>query len=269
MKKALPYILHSLVIAAVIGLLIYQGLIVKTLETGNLVKGLLIIAAALVSMFRPKQRRKVSNKKVLYKKAYGHFIGNAFSEEPKLEKKFFNAVDDYNFGRNAAGIQKLEQLRSECRNSTEIYAVTVFTALCYDNMNAFEEAIRHYDAAVRIRDDGTLHSNAGLCWQRLGKPEEAEICYRKAIASDSENPNPWNNLSALYFKQGQYDQALEYAEAALAVDARMPQALSCAAVCTALLGRNEEYENYYRRAVAAGYDGKKIKNVIQALNPEI
>ena len=30
----------------------------------------------------------------------------------------------------------------------------------------------------------------------------------------------------------------------------------------------EEYRNYYRQAVSAGYDGNKIKNTIAALNPE-
>ena len=38
MKKALPYILYGIVILGAGGLLIYQGLIAKTLESGNLVK---------------------------------------------------------------------------------------------------------------------------------------------------------------------------------------------------------------------------------------
>jgi hypothetical protein len=48
----------------------------------------------------------------------------------------------------------------------------------------------------------------------------------------------------------------------------MPQALGCAAVCSAMLGNEEEYRSYYRQAVSAGYDGNKIKNTIAALNPE-
>ena len=87
MKKALPYILYSLVILAAAGLLAYQGLVTKELTSSNLTRGLLIIAAALVGMFRPKRRQKVSNKKVVYQKAFPEFVTGAFAEEPKLEKK--------------------------------------------------------------------------------------------------------------------------------------------------------------------------------------
>ena len=46
--KALKYILYGLVIAATAGLLAYQGLVTKTLDSGNLTKGILIIVGAVV-----------------------------------------------------------------------------------------------------------------------------------------------------------------------------------------------------------------------------
>ena len=49
----------------------------------------------------------------------------------------------------------------------------------------------------------------------------------------------------------------------------MPQALSCAALCSALLGDDENYRKYYRQAVSAGYDGNKIKNIMAQLNPDL
>lgn len=268
MKRALPYILYSLVILGAAGLLIYQGLVQKNLESGDLVKGILVIAAAVLGMLRPKRRRKISNKKAVYQKAYSEFIQNAFYDNPKLEKRFYDAVDDYNFERYAAGIDKLTKLRKECQRTADIYAVTVFTALCYDGMQAYEAAVNHYADAARIRDNSTLHSNAGLCYLRLGRFEEAEEAYHRAIRSDEKNAFAWNNLATLYFKQGDYEQALEYAETAISVDAQMPQALSCAAICCSLLGDEEAYRKYYRQAVSAGYDGNKIKNAIAALDPD-
>lgn len=268
MKKALPYILYSLVIAAAAGLLIYQGLVAHTLESTDMVKGILIILAALVGMFRPRRRRTVSNKKALYQKAYPEYLTGAFAEEPKLEKLLYRAVDDYNFGRYAAGIDKLNKLRKECQSTADVYAVTVFTALCCDGMQAYEYAVKHYSDAARIRGSSTLLSNAGMCYMRMGKFEEAEEYYQQAIRYDEKNPFPLNNLAALYFKQGEYHDALEYAESALALDPKMTQALSCAAICCALLGETEDYERYYRQAVANGYDGRKIKHAIQALDPE-
>lgn len=269
MKKALPYILYGLVIAGAAALLIWQGLVEKNLESGNLIRGLLIIAAAVIGMLRPNLRKRVSNKKVVYGKAYGEFIQNAFENDPKLEKKLYDAVDDYNFGRYAAGIDKLEKLRKECQRTADLYSVTVFTALCCDGMQAYEDAIRHYDAAAAIRDNTTLHSNKGLCFMRLGRYEECEAALRQAIRSDANNEAAWNNLASLYFRQGGYEEALEFAREAIRINPKMTQALSCAAICCALLGETEQYESYYRQAVANGYDGKKIKDFIKAIDPEL
>lgn len=268
MKKALPYILYSLIILIAAGLLIYQGVVKGDLETGDLVKGILIIIAALMGMIRPKRRRNVSNKKALYQKAYGEFILNAFYDDPKLEKKFYKAVDDYNFDHYTAGVDKLSKLRKECQRTADIYAVTVFMALCCDGMQAYEEAVKHYADAARIRENTTLHSNAGLCLMRLGRFEEAEEFFHRAIRVDEKNAFAWNNLASLYFRQADYAQALEYAERAIEYDARMPQALSCAALCCGLLDDDEGYRKYYRQAVSAGYDGNKIKNTLAYMNPD-
>ena len=267
--KALRYILYGLVIAAAAGLLVYQGLIEKNLESRNLAKGILIIAAAIVGMFRPQRRRKVSNKKALYQKAYSEFIQNAFYDEPKLEKRFYEAVDDYNFDRYAAGVDKLTKLRKECQRTADIYAVTVFTALCCEGMQLHAEAAAHYEAAVRIRDNSSLHSNRAMCLMRCGRPAEAEEALRRAVQSDPRNASVWNNWAVLYFRQGDYEQALEYHEKAIEIDPRLPQSLGGAAVCCALLGDQEQYETYYRQAVAAGYDGEKIKNTVKALDPSL
>lgn len=269
MKRALPYILYSLVIVGAAALLIYQGFVTRDLETDNLVKGLLMIAAALLGILRPKHRRQISDKKALYNKAYGEYIQNAFSDDRKLEKQLLNAIDDYNRNRPAAAVNKLNKLRKECRNTTEIYAVTFFLALCHDDMHLHSEAAKHYDAAAKIRPTSTLYSNIGLCRQRLGQLDAAQEAYEMAIRLDPHNAFAYNNLAAMYFREGSYRDALEYAEQALQQDPNLAQALGTAAVCSALLGETEDYERYYRQAVAHGYDGNKIKATIRSLDPEI
>lgn len=266
--KVLRYALIILVALAVIGLLCYQGFVTKDLENRDLVKGLMILAGLVLSLVKP-QRRRVSNKKAVYQKAYGEFIQNAFCDDQKLEKQFYNAVDDYNRNKPAAAIAKLEKLRKECHKSADIYAVTVFTALCCDDMGACAEAIGHYSAAMQLRPHTTLASNMGLCHQRTGEADKAMEAYENAIRIDPSNAYAHNNISALYFRDGDYESALDYAQAALDIDDRLPQALSTAAICCALLGSKEDYESYYRKAVSAGYDGKKIKNAIRALDPEL
>lgn len=266
MKKALPYILYSLVILAAAGLLVYQFLTGKGPESRDITRCILIIAGALTGMLRSRHRRTPGNKKALYQKAYGEFIQNAFFDSPKLEKKFYRAVDDYNLGRPAAAVAKLSDLRKECQRTADIYAVTVFTALCYDDMRAYEDAVKYYEDASRIREHTTLQSNVGMCYMRLGKNEAARRAYENAIRIDPHNANAYNNLATLYFRTADYHDALEYAELALRENENMPQALGCAAVCSALLGNQEEYQSYYRRAVAAGYEGQKIRNAVASLS---
>lgn len=267
--KALRYILPLLLILAVTGLLVYQGLVEKSLETNDLAKGAIIIVGAVATMFKEPKPRPVANKKALYQKAYPEFIQEPFADNPKLEKKFYDAVHDYNRNKPSAAIDKLEKLRKECQRTAELRAVTVFTALSLDDMQRYEEALAKYDAARKIKDCSTLASNMGLCCQRLGRFEDSAGYYRQAIQLDSTNAIAYNNLSALYFAQGKYAPALDAAKNALSCNEKLPQALSTAAICCKLLNHNEDYETYFRRAVAAGYDGDKIKRVIRKLDPTV
>ena len=224
MKKVLPIILYSIVILIAGGLLVYYGLVVKTLESGDLIKGLLVIAAALIGMLRPRRSRSVISRKAAYQKAYAEHIENAFSNDRKLERKLYRH---------------------------------------------YKKAIAQYEAAIQIHPNSSLYSNMGLCYQRLGQADPAVSCYQKAISLDSTNAVAHNNLASHYFRQGDYTEALRCSKDAIAINAKMHQALSCAAVCCALLGDETEYKKYYRQAVAAGYDGNTIKNTITRLNPNL
>ena len=267
--KALRYILPILLILAVLGLLGYQQFVEQSLQTSDLTRGAIIILGAVGTMFKKPKPRPVANKKALYQKAYPEFIQEPFSQDPKLERKFYEAVHDYNRDKPADGYAKLEKLRKECQRTGDLYAVTAFTALCLDDMHRYREALQYYDAARKIRDCSTLASNMGLCCNRLGDYEQAERFYREAIALDSKNAFAHNNLSALFFARGEYETALEIARNALACNERMPQALSTAAICCKLLGLEADYDHYYRRAVSAGYDGDKIKRVITQLDSKV
>lgn len=267
--KALRYILLGLVIAAAAGLMAYEILIQKNLDSGNLVRCILIIAGAVLGMLKPAKKVPAVNKKALYQKAYSDFIQNPFAEDPKLEKKFYDAVHDYNRNKSSAAIVKLEKLRKECQRSGDLYSVTVFTALALDDMGQYQKAIQQYDAALHIRLCSTLYSNMGLCYTRLGDYDASENAYLNALKVDEKNAFAWNNLASLYFRRGEYAEALDYAEQAIDIDPKMPQALSVAAICCALLGEQEDYERYYRQAVSVGYDGQKIKSAIRSLDPSL
>ena len=238
------------------------------METNNFFRGILIIAAAVIGMFK-SPRRTVSNKKVAYQKAYAEHIQGAFEHDSKLEKAFYNAIHLYNCNKPAATLAKLEKLRKECRHTADIRAVTVFMALCYDDMGLYNQAVEFYKAALAIRGNSSLYSNMGLCYQHLGDVESAKDCYNQAISLDPKNSFAYNNLSATYFRQAEYEQALEYAKKALEADNNMPQALSTASICYGLLEDAENYQKYYRLAVANGYDGRRITATLQRLKGDL
>jgi len=266
--KAFRYILFSLLIAAAAGYLGYLFFVTGQAEPRDVIRASLIICGAIISMIRPP-KRKIINKKTVYQKAYSEYIQNAFYDQPKLEKRFYDAVHDYNQNRAGSAIAKLEKLRKECQRSSDLYAVTVFTALSLDEQQLYEKALAQYQAALSIRSSSSLQSNMGLCYQRLGNFEEAERCYERAIQLNPKNAFVYNNISALNFRRGNYDQALDDAVEAIRIDGKMRQALTTAAICSGLLGYTEDYEQYYRQAVINGADGSKIKEIIKNLDPEL
>ncbi len=264
--KSLRFILPGLVIAAAAGLLCYQAFVTKDLESGDIVRCVVIMLGALLTMLKLGTPNSKKGRKAMYKAAFPHFIQDVFTEEPKLEKKFFNAVELFNREKFPAALDILLDLRKECRTTSDIVAVTVFTALCCDRMQIYPQAITQYRVALSLRPNSTLASNLGTCYHAMGEIDNAISAYEQAIRLDAKNAKAYNNLSALHFKNGDFAAALELAETAVSIDATLPQALSTAAICCHFLGREEQYKAYYRRAVAAGYNGKLIKQAIESLS---
>ncbi|MBQ8236867.1 MAG: tetratricopeptide repeat protein [Oscillospiraceae bacterium] len=261
--KALKYILVGLVAAGVIGLLCYQGFVTQELTSSNLMRAILILAGLILALFRSPRKRRVSQSG--YKAAYGHLIGSAFADAPKLEKKFYAVLADFNNSRYPAALQKLEQLRLESPRAADRFAVHTFTGLCYDRLARYEDAISQYAAALSIREHSTVASNMGSCYLNLGRTNVALECFFRAVRADNRNPNAYNNIAQLYIQLGEYEDAIEYAEQALAINAKMPQALNAMAICWAMLDDDEQSDAYFRRAVANGSDGKVLRNYINNL----
>jgi tetratricopeptide (TPR) repeat protein len=269
--KKLIYINYTLLILALTGFLVYDIFVAKNFEVRSLVKYLVLLVSFIASIAKlsGRSRREVLRKKQVYQKSYGEFIRNAFSNDPKLETQLYSAIHDYNQEKPAEAIKKLEKLRKECHNSDDLYAVTCFTALCYDDIHAFEPASKYYRDALNIRPNTTLASNLGLCRDRLGDQQGAIEAYEYASQLDPKNEYPYNNLAQLYVREGAYEDAIEYAQKAIALNGKMYQAYSALAISHAMLDNTEEYEKAFRQAVANGANGKKIKTFIASMDASL
>ena len=88
----------------------------------------------------------------------------------------------------------------------------------YD-LGAIEDAVKHYDAALSFRPTfADAMTNRGNALQRLCRMDEAELALRDALAVESMNPVFTLNMSAFMAATGQHDQAIEWADKAIALD---------------------------------------------------
>lgn len=269
--KKFVYVIYALLFLAVTGLLIYEIFIAKNFETRNIGRYIILVVGMVASVikFSVQPQRKFLSKKKAYQNAYSDFIRSAFSQDPKLENQLYRAIDDYNQNKCSAAIRKLEALRKQCQNSDDIYAVSVFSALCYDDLQLFEMAAKQYTAALNLRPHSTLASNLGLCRERLGDQQGAIESYRLANQLDPKNAFPLNNMAQIYVRMGEYEKAIDYATQATALNSKMYQPLNALAISHALMGNTAEYERFYRQAVSCGADGKKLKAYIEAMDASL
>ena len=262
-KKGFFIALYIVLVLAALGFLGYQLFIQK--DTSNLLRPAIIIIGLLASLIKVISSKGKRPSAAAIKKNYASLISGAFTDNPAMEKKFLSALQDYNMDRYSSALKKLDALRLNASCIADRFAIEFFTALCYDEQQQYETAIRHYNAALHNKEDSTAASNLGLCYSRIGNDRYAIDAYKRAVRADRSNPFPLNNLAQLYIRTGEYDEAKHYAQQALALNSRMPQALSAMAIACAMTDDQAGYEKYYRQAVANGYDGSKIRNYLQSL----
>ena len=265
-KKGIFIAIYIVLLLAALGFLGYQIFVQK--DTANLVKPALVIIALFASLMKVISGKGTRPSAAAVRTNYASLIAGAFTDNPAMEKKFLSALQDYNMDRYSSAIKKLEALRLNTSRSADRFAIEFFTALCYDEQQQYDTAIRHYNAALQNKEDSTAASNLGLCCSRIGNDRYAIDAYKRSVRADQSNPFPLNNLAQRYIRLGDYQKAREYALQAIAINPKFPQALSALAISSHLLGDQAGFVQYYRQAVANGYDGQKIKNYLKAMNPE-
>lgn len=271
MKKWMYGVLYGCVLAYLCGIIGYEILVTKNYDTGFFLKAGLGVVALVTSIIKVfvQPARVSSNRKALYRKAYAEFIEGAFSDDKKLEKKFFDALDAYNQKKFAAALDILNKLQSQCQRSTDRYAVTVFQGLCCHDMQLYKDAIRYYEAAQLYRPNTKLASNEGICHEKLGDYEMATKAYRRAIDLDPKNAVPYSNVAQVCMRTGDYENGLKFAMLAYERNQKFVPALNALAVCSYMLADQEQYKHWYRQAVASGSDAAKLKTYIASLDPSL
>ena len=95
--------------------------------------------------------------------------------------------------------------------------------LCYDALGRFDEALRSWEEAIRLNDGQPAKSpwpslNLGLMLTRLDRLDEAEVLFRESLRCDPRFPQAHYQLGITLEKKGRAGEALSELEEAARLD---------------------------------------------------
>lgn len=124
----------------------------------------------------------------------------------KLDQQYQSAVADYEAGRYAVAVSRLEPLLSFAPRSFEIHELL---GMAYASIPNSEKAILHLKTAVQIKpDSGEARTNLGATLLRFGKPDAAGEQFKKALALEPASYDANHNLGEFYIQTGNVAEAL-------------------------------------------------------------
>jgi tetratricopeptide (TPR) repeat protein len=136
----------------------------------------------------------------------------------------------------------------------------------------FEEAEALLKKTANEKRSAIVHSNLGVAALRLGKKNEAEAAFKKALELEPENVFALNNYASLLAEAGKTNKAIEVLERAIKADASYADAHFNQAVMLEkkgdLAGALARYEEFLRLA-PADVEAKQVRKKLMALRSEI
>lgn len=121
-------------------------------------------------------------------------------------------------------INQLEELiKGEDEKDVAVYnqGITMLKGIICCNRKNYDEGLKYFDEAIKIYSSnnnvfglGRAFNNYGTCLVELGRTQEAQEYFRKAIEykkqiDDSSLVESYINVADIYEKRGQWDKALE------------------------------------------------------------
>ena len=133
---------------------------------------------------------------------------------------YWTARLDYDDGQYAAAVKQL--LRAIELDPRFMRAYDNL-GLCYEALGRFDEAARSFEDAIRLNGEQKTRSpwpslNLGLLLSRLDRLDEAEVRFRESLDCDSRFPQAHYQLGVTFEKKGRASQAIAELEEAARLD---------------------------------------------------
>lgn len=262
MKKILLRVFLVLVILAVIGLYIYDYTVNDVPPTKNLFRGCSIICLCIAGFLRTFQTSR-RNSLDIYEKQYADILGSAFIDQPFWRKKLLCAVRLYNEDNYGKALKYLTDLKQKTQTREDEYAVDLFAALCFTDLEAYEQASHIYQHLIsKGNANSRIFSNLGHVQMQMGEYQNALQNYEYALDYDRTNAYAYNNIAQAHFQMHEFEKAIPFAEKALEHNPKMKQASSLLAIIYALASDKDNAEKYFHIAITSGSDPKELKEAI-------
>ena len=118
------------------------------------------------------------------------------------------------------------------------------------NTGRIQEAIEHYEQALRIKPDyPEAHNNLAFALEKEGRTQEAIEHYEQALRIGTDNPEGHYNLGNALEQAGRYPEAIKQYEQALRIRPRFPEVHNNLAFALEKEGRMQEAIGHYEDAL--------------------
>ena len=125
-------------------------------------------------------------------------------------------------------LEAIERLQKVVELNTKMARAYDLLGLCYDYLGRMEDAITNFQRAVALNREQSIPSpwpslDMAISQIEVNQLAEAEKYAREAIAYDPHLPQAHYQLGRILEKQGQYQQAIQTLDTAVALDAKYPE----------------------------------------------
>lgn len=120
-----------------------------------------------------------------------------------------------------------------------------------------QEAIAHYEAAMRIRPEPEFHINIGVALMHAGRLDEAMAHYRETLKERPDYAKAYNNIGVVLGKQGKLEEAIGNFERALELKPDYADAYNNLGFAMAQKGRHGEAISHYAKSLRYDPDNPK------------
>jgi tetratricopeptide (TPR) repeat protein len=141
----------------------------------------------------------------------------AYQQAAQIEPKAVRVL--VSIGKNLAAMGQLAEAEDSFRRAlaldpptpTDRFFVHFWYAYVLDEQRRFNDALRHYEEALRTgMHPEAIYNNVGSILMRLGRPEQAAGFFRKALTIRPDLPQAHASLAEILFTMEKFDEALAH-----------------------------------------------------------